>query len=573
MSYKSNGKSRRIASDYSENARNRTAFDNQEIHRKRRRNSNEKTQEHKKARKGSDDDHLIDSKFPDWHDKDGHFNYRAGESVGDELDSSQPDRRRYKLIDKLGQGTFGLVLLAWDRIENCFVAVKIVRAIKKYTESALTEIEILTKIQRSGLEELEESLEQISFSGEKSSKNSNTKKLNKRNIPKHCCISLESWFSYKEHICMVFQKYGPSLYDYLKNTQFKGLSYSMTQDIAFNLFASLYYLHEGLQLIHTDLKPENILFVDDGGVPSRNGEKSPDVRGVPKLNSSEIKIIDLGSATFEEEYHSTVISTRHYRAPEVILQVGWSYPSDVWSVGCILLELYTGETYFQTHNNDEHLAMIEVLLDERIPSTWVRSGKDAKNNTISDHFESKERGSKNLVLKWHHDASSDSKKRVRALKRLDEIIPDKEHNLFLDFIKKVLQVDPETRITANEALDHPYFDSLREKYRSQSEQRSLKRSLSGQDFPVQSNKRTEYDLSESMERSQISQNNLTSKSRGNSLSLSGSSNNLNSFIDVEEKQPNPELYHKQVPLLNTSRDNEEFLNFAMREANLESQYP
>jgi serine/threonine protein kinase len=568
MSYKqSNGNKRRLA-DYSENSRNRIALEAQEIHRKRRRNSNEKTQDQtKKARKGSDDDHLIDSKFPDWHDKDGHFNYRAGESLGDELDSSQPDRRRYKLIDKLGQGTFGLVLLAWDRIENCFVAVKIVRAIKKYTESALTEIEILTKIQRSGLEELEESLEQISFSGEKPSKNSNTKKLNKRNIPKHCCISLESWFSYKEHICMVFQKFGLSLYDYLKVTEFKGLNYSMTQDIAFNLFASLYYLHEGLQLIHTDLKPENILFVDDGGAVGRHGEKSPDVRGVPKLNSSEIKIIDLGSATFEDEYHSTVISTRHYRAPEVILQVGWSFPSDVWSVGCILLELYTGETYFQTHNNDEHLAMIEVLLDDRIPSNWVRSGKDSKNNTISDHFEAKERGSKSLVLKWNRDASSESKKRVRALKCLNDMIADKEHSLFLDFIKKVLQVDPEKRITASEALDHPYFDSLREKYRSQSEQKSL----SSQLFPVQSNQETEINLSEPMERSQISQNDLTSKSRGNSLSLSGPYN-LSSYIDIEPQQPNSELYHKQI-LLSNSRDNEEFLNFAMRGANLESQYP
>jgi len=168
------------------------------------------------------------------------------------------------------------------------------------------------------------------------------------------------------------------------------------------------------------------------------------------------------------------------------------------------------------------------------------------------------------------------KKRVRALKRLDELIVDKEHTLFLDFIKKVLQVDPETRITANEALDHPYFESLREKYRSQSqsvEQKSLKRSLSSEDLPAQPNKRAEYDLSESVERSQISQNDLTSKSRGNSLSLSGSYNNMNSFIEVEEKQPNFELYHKEAPLLNTSRDNEEFLNFAMKEANLESQYP
>jgi len=267
MSYTTSGMKRR----YNENGHSKRALDDQDFHRKRRRNSSEhQSQDSKKQRRdrGYSDDHSIDAKYPEWHDKDGHFNYRLGESLGDLLDSSEPERRRYKLIDKLGQGTFGLVLLAWDRIENCFVAVKIVRAIKKYTESALTEIEILTKIQRSGLEELEESLEQIYFSGEKSNKDNKNikkiKKLNKQNIPKHCCITLESWFQYKEHICMVFQKYGLSLYDYLKQTQFKGLDYSMTKDIAFNLFASLYYLHEGLELIHTDLKPENILFVDDG---------------------------------------------------------------------------------------------------------------------------------------------------------------------------------------------------------------------------------------------------------------------------------------------------------------------
>lgn len=49
----------------------------------------------------------------------------------------------------LGQGTFGLVLEAWDRVEQKYVALKIVRAVKKYTDSAHIEIEILTKIQRS----------------------------------------------------------------------------------------------------------------------------------------------------------------------------------------------------------------------------------------------------------------------------------------------------------------------------------------------------------------------------------------------------------------------------------------
>lgn len=186
MSYKeSNGHKRRL--EYSEKKR---PLDDQDFHKKRRRNSSEhKSQElSKKQRRDKylDDDYTIDSKFPEWHDKDGHFNYRLGESVGDQLDSEQPERRRYKLIDKLGQGTFGLVLLAWDRIESCYVAVKIVRAIKKYTESARTEIAILTKIQRSGLEELEESLEQISFSSEYSGKNlsKKTKKISKKTYSK-----------------------------------------------------------------------------------------------------------------------------------------------------------------------------------------------------------------------------------------------------------------------------------------------------------------------------------------------------------------------------------------------------
>ena len=45
------------------------------------------------------------------------------------------------------------------------------------------------------------------------------------------------------------------------------------------------------------------------------------------------------------------MSTRHYRAPEVILELGWSHPCDVWSIGCIMYELATGTTLFQTHDN------------------------------------------------------------------------------------------------------------------------------------------------------------------------------------------------------------------------------
>lgn len=91
------------------------------------------------------------------------------------------------------------------------------------------------------------------------------------------------------------------------------------------------------------------------------------------LLDTDIRLIDFGSATFDDEYHSTVVSTRHYRAPEIILQLGWSYPCDIWSIGCILVEFFTGDALFQTHDNLEHLAMMEVVCGKRIDTKLVKS--------------------------------------------------------------------------------------------------------------------------------------------------------------------------------------------------------
>ena len=67
-----------------------------------------------------------------------------------------------------------------------------------------------------------------------------------------------------------------------------------------------------------------------------------------------------------------MVSTRHYRAPEIILNLGWSYPCDIWSIGCILVEFFTGDALFQTHDNLEHLAMMEAVCNGRIEPKLVR---------------------------------------------------------------------------------------------------------------------------------------------------------------------------------------------------------
>ena len=142
-------------------------------------------------------------------------------------------------------------------------------------------------------------------------------------------------------------------------------------------------LHD-INLIHTDLKPENILlvantyqtFTYNRTIPSsthagHSAHRQARQRRV--LLDTAIRLIDFGSATFDDEYHSKVVSTRHYRAPEIILNLPWSFPCDIWSVGCILVEFFTGDALFQTHDNLEHLAMMEAVVGSKIDTKLVRT--------------------------------------------------------------------------------------------------------------------------------------------------------------------------------------------------------
>lgn len=97
-------------------------------------------------------------------------------------------------------------------------------------------------------------------------------------------------------------------------------------------------------------------------------ERDGDVWQKPR--NTEVKIIDFGGATKQEEHHTSIINTRQYRAPEVMLSKGilnnisigcqqWDMKSDIWSMACICAEIYTGEMFFSTHEDIEHLALIE----------------------------------------------------------------------------------------------------------------------------------------------------------------------------------------------------------------------
>lgn len=93
------------------------------------------------------------------------------------------------------------------------------------------------------------------------------------------------------------------------------------QSITIQCLEALRFLH-GLGLIHCDLKPENIL--------------------VKSYSRCEVKVIDLGSSCFETDHLCSYVQSRSYRAPEVILGLPYGKKIDIWSLGCILAELCTG---------------------------------------------------------------------------------------------------------------------------------------------------------------------------------------------------------------------------------------
>ncbi|XP_013209254.1 dual specificity protein kinase CLK2 isoform X3 [Microtus ochrogaster] len=338
-------------------------------------------------------------------DAEGHLIYHVGDWL----------QERYEIVSTLGEGTFGRVVQCVDhRRGGARVALKIIKNVEKYKEAARLEINVLEKI--------------------------NEKDPDSKNL----CVQMFDWFDYHGHMCISFELLGLSTFDFLKDNNYLPYPIHQVRHMAFQLCQAVKFLHDN-KLTHTDLKPENILFVNSDYELTYNLEKKRDERSV---KSTAVRVVDFGSATFDHEHHSTIVSTRHYRAPEVILELGWAQPCDVWSIGCIIFEYYVGFTLFQTHDNREHLAMMERILGP-IPSRMIRKTRKQK------YFY---RGR----LDWDENTSAGRyvRENCKPLRRYLTSEAEEHHQLF-DLIESMLEYEPAKRLTLGEALQHPFFACLR----------------------------------------------------------------------------------------------------------------
>ncbi|GAA6011240.1 hypothetical protein JCM10207_008274 [Rhodosporidiobolus poonsookiae] len=302
---------------------------------------------------------------------------------------------RYEVIDVLGKGSFGQVLQCRDHKTGEMVAVKIIRNKKRFHHQALVEIKVLENLVKWDPEE------------------------------KHYVIRMVESFTFRGHLCIVTELLSINLYELVKANSFAGFSTTLIRRFASQILKSLILLYHH-RVVHCDLKPENILLRH----PAKSG----------------IKVIDFGSSCFENEKVYTYIQSRFYRSPEVILGMNYHMGIDMWSLGCILAEMYTGYPIFPGENEQEQLACIMEV--QGLPDRYLID-KSSRKRLFFDST-----GAPRPVV------NSKGRRRRPGSKTLEQVLRCQDE-LFVDFIAKCLAWDPDRRMKPEKALRHPWIAGAR----------------------------------------------------------------------------------------------------------------
>ncbi len=280
---------------------------------------------------------------------------------------------KYKIIETVGDGTYGTVFKGINTKTNEYVAIKKMK--KKYTDwdecLSLKEVQTLLTLKHSNI------------------------------------VTLNELILQKNELNMIFEFIGQNLFEYAKNMN--EIPEYKIRNISFQILQGLAYMHKN-NFFHRDMKPENIL-----------------------ISGDQVKLADFGLARDinSEPPFTDYVATRWYRSPEVILNSKiYSSPIDIFALGAIIAELYTGVPLFPGKEASDQMNKICEVLGTPSQSDW-NEGYDLANQIHFKFPQYRGKKLKNVI----HRAS----------------------DLAINLLEMMLCFNPSKRPSAVKCLQHPFF--------------------------------------------------------------------------------------------------------------------
>uniref|UniRef100_A0A8C1ZJ05 non-specific serine/threonine protein kinase n=1 Tax=Cyprinus carpio TaxID=7962 RepID=A0A8C1ZJ05_CYPCA len=331
-------------------------------------------------------------------------------------------KHTYEVLEFLGRGTFGQVVKCWKRGTNEIVAVKILKNHPSYARQGQIEVSILARL-----------------SGE--------------NAEEHNLVRAFECFQHRSHTCLVFEMLEQNLYDFLKQNKFSPLPLKVIRPVLQQVATALKKL-KSLGLIHADLKPENIMLVDPVRQPFR------------------VKVIDFGSASHvSKAVCSTYLQSRYYRAPEIILGLPFCEAIDMWSLGCVIAELFLGWPLYPgalEYDQIRYISQTQGLPGEQLLNVGTKTArffcKESDSpytawrlKTTEEH--ETETGLKSKEARKYIFSCLDDIGHVNLMLNMegcDQLAEKADRREFVDLLKMMLMIDADQRIAPSDALTHPF---------------------------------------------------------------------------------------------------------------------
>ncbi|KAJ2007865.1 dual specificity protein kinase yak1 [Coemansia thaxteri] len=333
----------------------------------------------------------------------------------------EKEGQQFLILEMLGSGTFGQVVKCQNTRTGELVAVKVIKNKSAYYNQSMMEVQMLSLLN------------------------------NKYDVDdKHHILRLKESFVFRQHLVFVNELLSINLYDLLKQNMYHGLSTNLVRVLVQQILDAMIVLKQA-EIIHADLKPENIL-LEDMGKPV-------------------VKVIDFGSACFEWQTTFTYIQSRFYRSPEILLGLPYSSRIDMWSLGCIVAELYLGLPLFPGSSEYNQLSRIVDLLglppsnmlerarrtDEFFnylgPSTWDLKSmiQYARERNVE------EKQSKRYFTATTLEELITTYPIRRRLSEADQQREYQTRYALIDFLRGLLHLDPDKRWSPQQAAVHPFI--------------------------------------------------------------------------------------------------------------------